>query len=310
MPASPHQPPRRVLVTGAGGNLGTKLVERLVASSWCERIVALDRPGAAIPAAEASGGRVVAVGADLRDAGDRRWRDAVLEVDAIVHFAAQNPYPDAPWRDAAISYDITLNLVGAAALAAGAGQGSKRVVFASSNHVMGRYKDAPLADGIGPGTLTTDLEPAPGTRWHDGQKIVEGSAYGVSKLMGERLCVASAALTGGALTAVAVRVGWCQPGENRPQTINPSGVPTDAPPPVDGPDAARDLAWFRGMWLSNRDFGAVMERALVADPAGWPAPGIVVNGMSANRGMAWDIEGARRLIGYEPQDDLYAHVAA
>jgi hypothetical protein len=31
--------------------------------------------------------------------------------------------------------------------------------------------------------------------------------------------------------------------------------------------------------------------------------------MSANRGTPWDIETTRRLIGYEPQDDIWDHVA-
>ena len=33
---------------------------------------------------------------------------------------------------------------------------------------------------------------------------------------------------------------------------------------------------------------------------------IVVNGVSNNRGMDWGLETGRKLIGYDPQDDLYA----
>jgi hypothetical protein len=44
-----------------------------------------------------------------------------------------------------------------------------------------------------------------------------------------------------------------------------------------------------------------MERCLLADLS---APFVVVNGMSANTGMRWDIEGTRRLVGYEPRDDV------
>jgi hypothetical protein len=62
------------------------------------------------------------------------------------------------------------------------------------------------------------------------------------------------------------------------------------------------------MWLSNRDFVQLMEKALLADASGWPSPGIVVNGMSANRDMPWDVESTRRLIGYEPRDDAWKHV--
>ena len=30
----------------------------------------------------------------------------------------------------------------------------------------------------------------------------------------------------------------------------------------------------------------------------------VINGMSANTGMRWDIEYTKKLVGYEPQDDV------
>jgi len=292
---------RSVLITGAGGNLGCKLIGRFLGSGWCEAVIAVDRSAAALTATHEDP-RITRVEADLQDPDDSGWRDALSGADAVVHLAAQNPDPDAPWSDAAASFDMTLNVVQAAAAA-----GVRRLVFASSNHVMGRYKDSPLSDGLAPGQLRTDLAPGPGTRWFNGREIVDGVAYAASKLMGERLCAATASLSAGAFTTVAIRIGWCQPGENHPRTINSSGVA--GAPPVDGPDSERDLRWFRNMWLSNRDFVSVMERAIVADASGWPAPAIVVNGMSANAGMAWDVETTRRLIGYEPQDDAWRSLA-
>jgi nucleoside-diphosphate-sugar epimerase len=290
--------PQSVLITGAGGNLGRKLTAHLLAGDWCERVVAVDRVGHA-PAADDP--RVRPVEAELTDAIDSRWREALQGVDAVVHLAAQNPLPDASWAEAAASFDMTANLVGAAADA-----GVRRLVFASSNHAMGQYKDPPLADGLQAGGLRTDLPPGPGTRWFNGQQTVQDFAYAASKLMGERICGARAALSGGAFTTVSVRIGWCQPGANLPETLSAAGVPGGAAGA--DPDAVRNLRWFRNMWLSNRDLLAVIERALVADAAGWPAPGIVVNGMSANSGMPWDIETTRRLIGYQPQDNVWDHV--
>jgi hypothetical protein len=44
-----------------------------------------------------------------------------------------------------------------------------------------------------------------------------------------------------------------------------------------------------------------MERCIAA------AAGLrfaVVNGMSANTGMRWDIDHTRQLLGYEPQEDV------
>jgi hypothetical protein len=44
-----------------------------------------------------------------------------------------------------------------------------------------------------------------------------------------------------------------------------------------------------------------MERCAVA---GLAEPFIIINGMSANTGMRWDIDYMRRLVGYEPKDDV------
>jgi NAD+ dependent glucose-6-phosphate dehydrogenase len=67
----------------------------------------------------------------------------------------------------------------------------------------------------------------------------------------------------------------------------------------DGGYSSGGRAWLRQMWLSNRDCCQLLERCIAADPAIGFA---VVNGMSANAGMRWDIEYTRRLLGYEPQD--------
>ena len=281
--------PLRILVMGAGGNLGRKLVAHLVAAPWCPAIVALDLEA---PAFDHPKVRGVAVDLARRSAA---LDAAVAGVDAVVHLAAQRPYPDATWIDGAVSFDMTLNAVEALARAGG----PRRFVFASSNHIMGGYKDAEVA----PGTLTTDLPPLPGTR--TGETEPE-RAYAAAKLMGERLLAARA--EAGGLTAVSLRIGWCQPGDNRPGTMTASGVPGERSP--DAPETARTLRWFQGMWLSNRDFLAVVSAALTADAARWPAPAIVVNAMSANAGMVWDIAPTRGLLGYAPQDDSAREIDA
>lgn len=272
----------RVLVTGAGGNLGRKLVAHLAAAPWCAAVVALDRDAVTF-----GDPKVRAVAVDLARRSSA-LDEAFAEVDAAVHLAAQRPYPDATWADAAASFDMTLHAVDALARCGG----PKRFVFASSNHVMGGYKE----EDVAPGALTTALPPLPGTR--TGEADPE-RAYAAAKLMGERLLAARA--EAGGLTAVSLRIGWCQPGDNRPGTMTASGIPGDPGP--DTPDAARTLRWFRGMWLSNRDFLGAVSAALTADASRWPAPAIVVNAMSANHGMAWDIAPTRALVGYAPQDD-------
>jgi hypothetical protein len=53
------------------------------------------------------------------------------------------------------------------------------------------------------------------------------------------------------------------------------------------------------MWLSNRDMAQGFEKAVTA-PA--EVKFAVLNLMSANPGMRWDIETTRRVLGYAPQD--------
>ena len=60
------------------------------------------------------------------------------------------------------------------------------------------------------------------------------------------------------------------------------------------------------MWLSNRDMTQLFERAVFADSTNWPGHCVIVNGNSANRGMAWSLNEAREFLGYEPQDDVYS----
>ena len=102
--------------------------------------------------------------------------------------------------------------------------------------------------------------------------------YGVSKLVGERLGRSYHERWG--LSVIAFRIGYCQRGENRP-----------------GPQMGMG-SWGQLMWLSNRDLCHAMERAVLAEDVGFA----VLNLMSDNPGMRWDIDATRRAIGYAPQD--------
>ena len=114
--------------------------------------------------------------------------------------------------------------------------------------------------------LTTDLPPHP------------INPYGVSKLMGERLGRSYHERDG--LEVICFRIGYCQRGENRPGAHMRWG------------------SWGQLMWLSDRDLCNAMERAVLAPDVGFA----VLNLMSDNPGMRWDIEATRRVIGYAPRD--------
>ncbi len=80
---------------------------------------------------------------------------------------------------------------------------------------------------------------------------------------------------------ICFRIGYCQRGENQPGTHMGWGL------------------WGQQMWLSDRDLCQAFEKAVTA-PAG--VRFAVLNLMSANAGMRWDLEPTRAAIGYEPGD--------
>jgi nucleoside-diphosphate-sugar epimerase len=308
---------RSVAITGALGNLGSKLIDYLIRRKRTPRIVGLDlhmptsdylaslRQLAAENAVDGKTTAIDFVSCDLAEWHDQHWRTVLEEVEAVVHFAARNPYPEATWDEAGVSLDMTLHVAQAAADSPTV----DRFVFATSNHVMGRYKDPPLAGSVGPGELRPGSDPAVGTVWHTGERWMDSTPYATAKFAGERVCRALAERTGGKTTFVAIRIGWCQPGENRTDTLSASGSPTlrlgVLPPELDPADFARSERWFSEMWLSNRDFVHLFERALRVNGDNWPHPFLLVNGMSANQGMKWSLDETKRWLDYRPQDNVY-----
>lgn len=294
-----------VVITGVTGNLGWKLLLHLIDRPEVQRLtgIAFERPSSAqLQELVQRRGHEKArfVEADLTDHTDVGWRDAIERSDAVVHFAAQNPFPEADWNDAVNSLDMTLATATAAVSA-----GVKRFVFASSNHVMGRYKDRPLHDSVSPGELTTSLAHAVGTVWNAAGTAMDSTVYAVAKSSGERVCRALAVQSAGATEFVCTRIGWCQPGQNLPATLSSAGTPTqDASGIQDDPDAAWNDRWFRSMWLSNRDCLQIHSQALFADSSSWPEPCVVVNAMSRNEDMLWSLQEAKQWLGYQPQDGI------
>ena len=286
-----------VAITGAGGNIGRKLIAAFLKTDWCREILAIDHQP--LPA-ELANERVLPVVADLTQRDDERWRDAIVRADAVVHLAARNPYPDASWSEVAASVDMTINVVEAAVVP----DKPRRLVFASSNHVMGGYKDRPEAQV--PASLQPDTPPLVGTVWAGDGARLDSTPYATAKLMGERLLMMRS--TRGGLTSVALRIGWCQQGENHPMTISASGTPKEGRAALDEA-GTRDLCWFRNMWLSNGDMVGIVAAALRADDAAWPGPAVIVNATSANRNSPWDLAPARDWLGYVPKDDAWSVLA-
>jgi uronate dehydrogenase len=143
---------RKILLTGAAGGLGQALRQRLKAN--CDVLRLSDRASLGEPAADEE-----IVLADLADAA--AVSEMVRGVDAIVHLGGMSVEgPFGPILQANILG--VYNLYEAARV-----HGVKRVVFASSNHVTGFYRQSE--------TITADRPARP-----DG-------LYGVSKAFGEDL---------------------------------------------------------------------------------------------------------------------------
>ncbi|WP_028998900.1 NAD-dependent epimerase/dehydratase family protein [Azohydromonas australica] len=140
----------RLLLTGAAGGLGRVLRERL--ARYCDVLRLSD----VAPLGEAAAGEEL-MPAALQDSAAVR---ALLEgVDAVIHLGGVST--EQRWEPILQANIVgTYNLYEAARLA-----GVKRVVFASSNHVCGFYKQSEV--------IGTDTPPRP-----DG-------LYGLSKAFGE-----------------------------------------------------------------------------------------------------------------------------
>lgn len=195
-------------------------------------------------------------------------------MNAVVHLAAASSAESA-WNDL-LAHNIvgTYNVFEAARRA-----NVKRVVFASSNHAVGGYE----VDGA-PQIYALD-DP----RVYDASVAMRpDSLYGVSKLFGEAIGRLYADRHG--MDVICLRIGQVQ---EDPGSASLGKAPE--PLPILTADQVRQR--LRATWLSHRDCAQLIERALEAN-VHWA----VVYGISNNPRRFWDLEGARELLGYEPQD--------
>lgn len=233
---------KTVLITGAAGGIGTKLRAHFAALGWRLRLLDID-----------DGGDRAITRADL-SLWDDRWVSAFESVDAVIHLAGR-PSPSTGWAEVQrFNLDLCLNVYEAAAR-----RGARRLIFASTNWTVAghRFEDTPL---------TTDIAPHP------------VNAYGMSKLVGERLGRSYHDRWG--LSVICFRIGYCERGVNEPGAHMRWG------------------RWGQLMWLSDRDLCTAMQRGVEVEDIGFE----VLNLMSDNPGMRWDIDTTRRVLGWTAQD--------
>jgi nucleoside-diphosphate-sugar epimerase len=251
-------PARRVVVTGAEGTIGSA-VRRHLGGRY--ELVSLTLTPQDFPSH---------VG-DVSDLAS--IRPAFEGADAVVHLAASAAV-DTPWEDV-----LRNNLVGTYNVFEAAREaGVERVVFASSNHVVGMYE----TDGA-----PALYEPDDGRTYDHTVEIRPDSLYGVSKAYGEALGRYYMEQHG--LRVFCLRIGSVRPNDDPTQPVANPLIDLDA-------DGRRNR--LRAVWLSQRDCAELIGRCLDVEDVAWA----VVYGVSANARRFWDLEHARQLLGWEPQD--------
>src|SRR5436190_10468491 len=121
----------RVLMTGAGGGIGTRL-RKLLPSIYPDLVLSDIKPPADLAASE----RFVA--AELADF--TQVKKAVTGIDGIIHLGGFSV--EGPWETI-----LNANIIGCYNLFEAARQaGVKRIIFASSNHAVGFYPRSQTID--------------------------------------------------------------------------------------------------------------------------------------------------------------------
>lgn len=179
-PLNPTTKPRKVLVTGAAGRIGSYFAQhsperfdlRLMVRGDEENLDEIKERGEVVEA----------------DLGDlERLKEVCEGIDTVIHLAG-DPDPSATWE----SLHAT-NIVGTYhAFVAAKAAGCRRVVYASSIHAVSGYPAG------------VQVKPA--------EPVNPGDLYGVSKCFGEALARYMAEQEG--LSAIAIRIGAFQPLEN------------------------------------------------------------------------------------------------
>lgn len=236
-------------------------------------------------------------GLQVRDISDLSrmdaYRDLFQGVDAVVHLAHLRPASDSLHdRYLAERGDVDMAYI---VYQSSLEEGVKRVVVASSNHATDFY-ERPLR------SKQLDMVYPEGSA----QRPLADNFYGWAKETYEHLGFVYASGVAGGPTVGEVRA------EDRPRKLEVVQIRICAPRDLSITSFAdwrkddpltlhRDL----GQWVSPRDLAQLfcksVEAPNIEDEYGIPFQ--VFYGVSANTRSAWSIANARRIIGYEPQDD-------
>ena len=246
----------RIAITGAGGNVGRELLDAFDESE-------------VLAFTHSEHDDIDSDRLDVTDPDD--VAEKLDDLDVVVHLAGASS-PDAGWE--AVS---ETNIQGTKhVLDAAVENDIDRVVFASSNHVVGRYN----VDADDPETMTLDYAETVGAE----APTRPDSYYGVSKAACEGLTRYYADVE--RLKVVNLRIGWYMEEETlREETAD--GEPGH-------------VRFARATWLSPHDCRDVHRKAATVD---LPENPVTVNAVSRNDERFHSITETMRLLDYEPRDN-------
>lgn len=270
----------QVLVTGGAGTVGTAITDGL-ADQEEYSFTSLDLEEHPDPAVES-------VVADVRDY--EAIRPHFEGMDAVVHLAHVPLEEGGPWeRTIRWTEEHGENLsVHANAVEAAVDAGVDSVVYASSNHAVGMYEVRNEPEIYSREfDLTVDHTVAPRP----------DSMYGTEKVYGEGLGRLASEAHG--VRFYALRICSVRDAEyDHPYGDAEAGVERGEFE-RGGEAYERQVARMKGMWQSRRDLAHMVERCLADETIEFD----VFYGVSDNDRRWFDIEHARRTIGYDPRDD-------
>ena len=266
----------RVLITGVYGLIGGEIYRHLAAQPERYEVYGLSRRR--VPSDRSSPNRNLNIPDDqfvLSNLSDLNVLvEAFQGIDAVVHMAA-DPRADAPWESVLAS-----NIVGARhVLEAARISGVQRVVFASSIMVSWGYLDQEPYTFIRDGRYD-EIDPRDITPVKHTWPTRPTNDYPARKVWGEALARVYAEQRG--LPVVCLRIGW-----------------------VNEEDYPHTHGWARAGWCSQRDVVQLVERSIQAPP---DLQFDIFYALSNNAYRWADIEHAKGVLGYDPQDSAEARM--